>query len=263
MKADRRTDDLKAEIASALAPVVERDAGDAGAHPDLDELVRYHGGELGEADEERVQRHLVACPECQEDLLDLDGFVAAGGGRREGGSDGTATEPGRPSAVSSIPHPAPSRRPALALAASFLIAALSLGVWAIQERNGARELRREMDRLSAPRPDLPIVDLLPDSSARSGAAEEPPATVPPGEDLVTFVLNLPRAPEVSGFEVEVLDADGEVTWTGPVAISPYGTFTLGLWRRSMSPGENRIVLYGLDGGDRRLLEAYTFRVEAP
>lgn len=258
MMADRRTTDLRTEIASVLEPVLERERREAGPHPGIEELIRYHGGELDEAGEERVQGHLLACAECQEDLLDLDGFVDAARGRPTGELGGTARTPGR---AVDAPPAAPSRSLVLALAASLLVAVAGLGVWAIQERRAAGDLRHQVAELSLPRPDVPIVDLLPDSSVRGEESARPPATVPPEDELVTFVLNLPQAPEVSGFEAELAGPDGEVVWSGPVERSPYGTFTLGVWRRSLSAGESRVRVYGLEPGGRRLLETYTFRVE--
>ena len=46
---DRSTTELKARIASVLEPRLKRAADEAGPHPDVDQLVRYHGGELGDA----------------------------------------------------------------------------------------------------------------------------------------------------------------------------------------------------------------------
>jgi len=246
-------DPLRTMITEALAPGSELDGAGAGPHPEIDQLVRYHAGELTEAREERVRDHLVTCRECTETLLDLDRFVAAGADRE---------------ATTTAPAPAPSpaggrRRPLLAMAAALLIVAVALGVWLAREHRAAERLRQRVATLSAPRPDVPIVDLLPDSSIRSEAGREP-ATLPPGEEYVTLVLNLPRAAEVDAFEAEVVDPRGTVVWDGPIQRSRFGTFTLGLWRRSLPPGRTLIRLYGLgeNGTDgRSLLETYVLRVE--
>lgn len=260
MSTERSTGGLRGEVASALDPMMERERGDGGPHPAVDELIRYHGGELAEAEEERVRRHLVACAECQADLLDLDGFVNVGRERREGTFPAPAvTSPVRPAA----PRPFALSRGLVALAASLLVAVLALGVWVVLERQAARDLRQQVASLSAPRADVPIVDLLPDSIARGEQADRAPVAWPPGDELVTFVLNLPRAPEVSGFEVDLVGPGGEVTWSGPVERSRYGTFTLGVWRRHLTPGENRVLLHGVGPEGRRLLETYTFRVDPP
>lgn len=242
------TDPLRATIAAALAPESGRDATGAGPHPEIDELVRYHAGDLAAAEEERVRDHLVACRECTETLLDLDRFVEAGADR------GAAATAPAPAGV--------GRRPLLAMAASLLIGVVALGVWLAHERQAAERLRDRVATLSAPRPDVPIVDLLPDSSVRGEAGR--PVALPPGEEYVTLVLNLPQAAEVEAFRAEVVDPGGAVVWEGPIRRSRFGTFTLGLWRRFLTPGENAIRLYGLDGSEpegRRLLETYALRVE--
>ena len=254
MTSDRKptpaADRLREELAGALAPVVEREAAEAGPHPTLDELVRYHGGELDDAEERRVRRHLVVCAECLEDLLDLDGFVGTGAAPPEelpGGSPGRAGrfEPWRP---------------ALALAASMLLVISILAFWALRERGTAEDLRATVAELAAPRPDVPIVDLLPDSALRGGETGRRAAELPADEDHVTLVLNLPQAAEHTAFEAELVDAAGRVAWSGTLERSSYGTFTLGLSRRSLSPGENRIRLYGVGDRGRRLLETYTLEV---
>lgn len=260
---DRTTKQLRATIASAMTPVMEREAGKAGPHPSVDDLIRYHGGGLDDPGEQRVERHLVACSECLETLLDLDGFVGAGGQRREGAVD-LARERVARRRPDGVRATGPGWRVAFAVAASLLVVASSLAVWVVQERQAAGDLRRQVARLEAPRPDVPIVDLLPESAIRSETGGASPVGLPPGEDYVTFVLNLPQASELTGFEVDLVDPGGRVSWSGPVDRSRYGTFTLGLWRRRLPPGVNELRLYGRDRpeqGRRRLLETYTFRVE--
>jgi len=264
MMPDRTTKDLKAALAGALAPVMESEGGQAGPHPSVDDLIRYHGGDVDGVEEERVRHHLVACAECLETLLDLDGFVGAGAGgvdsgeRRDGIVDLAAVRAARARREGAA---GPGWRIAFAVAASLLVVASSLAVWVVQERDAAGDLRRQVAQLSAPQPDVPIVDLLPDSATRSETGTRTPVELPSGEDSVTFVLNLPQASELTDFEVDLVAPDGRVTWSGPVARSRYGTFTLGLRRRGLGPGENRVRLYGLEDGRRRRLETYTFRVE--
>lgn len=257
MTADRRTSRLKTALADALGPALERGPGDADPHPRVEELMRYHGGELEAAEAERVQDHLLVCPECMEDLLDLDGFIAAGAARTEGTGESAGAGGAEPSDSASG---AGGRRLAWALAASILVAVVGLGTWAVQERRVA-DLRSQVAELSAPRPDVPIVDLLPAWSVRGESAARAPAEVPPGEDFVTFVLNLPQAAGLSGFEADLVAPGGEVLWSGPVERSRYGTFTLGVWSGRLPAGENEIRVYGVEDGRRRLLETYAFRVE--
>jgi len=263
---ERDTRELRSRVARALEPAMERDAATAGPHPSVDELVRYHGGDLGEEAAERVQAHLVVCAECLESLLDLESFVAAGasGEGAEPGSVPAETERSRRSTVSSASG---SRRVALALAASLLVAISTLAFWVVRERTAADDLRQQVAALSAPRPDVPIVDLFPDASVRRRPGDQSPTVVSAGEEYVTLVLNLPQAAEHDRFEAELVDSQGRVSWGGPLTRSRFGTLTLGLGRRSLSPGDNRLLLYGVDEaegpgpGRRRLLETYSFRIE--
>jgi hypothetical protein len=222
-----------------------------------------------------MQAHLVACPDCLEDLLDLDGFVGAGARASRTASEAQSevdseaapeapaeAEPSRAAPWWLLPVPSAPRRAALALAASILVVISGLTVWAVRERGEAEDLRDRVAALSAPRPDVPIVDLLPDSAVRGRSEGQVPGVdLPAGEDSYTFVLNLPQVPAVSDFEADLVGPDGRVSWSGPLRRSIYGTFTLGVPRSSLSTGENEIRLYGVDGGGRRLLETYTVRLE--
>jgi len=256
---DRDTTRERARIRDALGPVMDRDAAELGPHPAFEELVRYHGGELDEGAAEAVQHHVVACSECLENLLDLDQFVEAGAGRGEG----LAERGGGAALLSPF---GVGRRAAMALAASFLVAVSLLAVWVVRERTAADDLRRQVATLSAPRPDVPIVDLLPDSAVRGEGGGRAPVELPADRETFTLVLGLPGTPEPGAFEAELLDAEGRVSWRGPLEPSPFGTFTLGLSRRSLEAGEHTIRLYRIDGagsseeGPGRPVETYTFRV---
>jgi len=262
---ERETKELKARIASALEPVVEREAEQAGKHPDFDELVRYHHGDLDEATAERIQRHLVVCSACLEDLLDLDDFVAAGVDRGAPPVEVPRPGPERPERIVRPTVFAMGRRAALALAASVLVAVSCLAVWVVRERTEAGNLRQQVAGLSAPRPDVPIVDLLPDSSVRGEGAGPVPVELPSGHASFTLVLSLPGISEDGVFEAELIDPDGRVTWRGRLEPSAFGTFTLGLSRAALAPGEHTIRLYERGeatepaAGPGRLVETYSFR----
>ncbi len=65
----------------ALRAVVDEERQELGPHPELDEMVAYHAGDLPQSQVPRLQNHLVLCPECSRLLLELDRFaVDAGGG---------------------------------------------------------------------------------------------------------------------------------------------------------------------------------------
>lgn len=257
MMSDRETTELRARIAGAIEPVVEREAEQAGPHPDFDELVRYHHGDLDGATAERVQHHLVVCSSCLEDLLDLDDFVVAGADRGTALAAEVRTGPERLAPVVRPAAFAMGRRAALALAASLVIAVSCLAFWVVRERTVAGDLRQQVASLSAPRPDVPIVDLLPDSSVRGEGAGAAPKEVPAGHDSFTLVLSLPGTSEHGAFDAELVDPEGREEWRGPLEPSRFGTFTLGLSRAALAPGEHKILLHDSSG---RLVETYSFRV---
>ena len=60
----------------ALGAVIDERRRNLGSHPGLDELVAYHAGELDAETSARLQDHLVLCPRCAEQLLELDAFTA-------------------------------------------------------------------------------------------------------------------------------------------------------------------------------------------
>ncbi len=64
----------KPDLRTALQTIADR-RQDSGPHPDLEDLVAYHAGELAAVEEKRLQDHLVWCPECARLVLDLDTFA--------------------------------------------------------------------------------------------------------------------------------------------------------------------------------------------
>ncbi len=68
--------DAKHDWRTALAEAIDDQRRRLGPHPDLDELIAYHGGGLEPDAARRLQDHLVLCPRCASLLLDLDAFAA-------------------------------------------------------------------------------------------------------------------------------------------------------------------------------------------
>src|SRR4051812_48944015 len=54
---------------------VAREGQDPEAHPSVEDLVAYHGNELSAEEDRTIQDPLVACRECPELILALDGFA--------------------------------------------------------------------------------------------------------------------------------------------------------------------------------------------
>lgn len=71
--------DPRPDWRSALEAVVDEKRRGLETHPDPQELVAYHAGELGDEEAKRLQDHLVLCPECARALLDLDAFTTETG----------------------------------------------------------------------------------------------------------------------------------------------------------------------------------------
>ena len=254
------TDGLRGEIAEAIGAGRGRSVGaDDSRHPESAELVAYRSGTLPEAAARGVGDHVFACAQCREDLLDLDSFLAAGAKRRERVRDFEAAVSWR-----SFRAGLDRRRPALSslLAAALALAALGLGIWALQQRGLAEGLRERVSALVAPQPNAPIVDLFPRSSARGSAAGEEAVALPSGADFLTLVLNLPESPGFEAYEAELLDASGRVLWQGELRLSPFGTFRLGIWRSALAAGEHEVRLYGKEAAGRRLLETYSIHSDA-
>jgi hypothetical protein len=252
-----RTEGLRPELAAAVKPDLEQ-AGPG--HPHADELIAYKLGHQTEEQASKLQEHLLTCRECVELLLDMETFVTA--------ESPSADEP------SSFERAAgwrslwlalrrPSRSTGWLLAASIVLSVAGLSSWALVERNTAAELGLEIVRLSLPQPDVPIVDLYPESSQRGPSAAPTPVTVPPGATYVTAVLALPDPPAASRFEAEIEDSAGRTLWTGTVRISEHGTFRLGLPTRLFDDGEILIHLAAVDGDSRRRIETYPLSVVRP
>ncbi len=213
-------------------------------HPDLDRWFAYHAGELASDDEAELQGHLVDCRDCTSLVLDLDAFSAP--------ADAPAT-------VSDIEKAAAWRalRPRLAtrrwtvpatLAASFMIAALGLGLWTATRET--RELRQMVAELSRPQANAPVHDLFPDAVQRGGTSAGPVLEVPAGTDSFTLILNLVEVPEYATYRVQIVDSQGQPALAiANLEMDPLGLFTLGLSRRSLPAGNYHIQLFGGDGDD--------------
>lgn len=248
------TEEFRREIAAAVEPDLQPAGPD---HPNIDELIAYQVGQLSEEQALGLQAHLLSCRECVELLLDLKTFVTAEGASSDVPSSFEAAAGWR-SLRSRLRKP--SRPTGWLLAASIVISIVGLSSWALLERTTASELRFEVARLSLPQPDVPIVDLYPESGERGPSAAPTALVIPPGAAYLTAILALPDPPEVSGFEVEIEDGNGRTVWHGAVRISEHGTFRLGLPIRLFEGGDLRIHLLAVDGETRERIETYPLSV---
>ena len=222
-------------------------------HPDADELVAYHEGTLSPAEMQRVQDHLVACRECAALVVDLERL-----GDPEFGADAEIPEDFeervwegvKPEKV--VRFPERRRMPWLQpLAATLLISTLALSGWVFR-------LRNQVEELSSPQLNAPILDLYPGSTRGEKQAVQ---TVPPDARLFTLVLNLQGRPAFEEYRLEILEGQQVVLQEGGLKPNPYGSFSVTLSRDLLGPGDFRVRLAGIASGQRQTVEEYALRIE--
>jgi hypothetical protein len=237
------------------------------AHLGPEEIVAYHDGQLSAEDEQRVQDHLVACHECSELLLDLDGLADPGFGAGEVLPDKAAEqvwEGIRKEIRKEIrpPNVVPFRREPRndtprwlrSLAALLLLSTLALSGW-------VSVLRDRVKELSSPQANTAVLDLYPDTSVRgegSGPAAQP---VPEDAEMATVILRAPGLPRFDGYGIEILRADGSVAWHEDGLKPTYSSFSLSLTRDWLRAGR-RLRLVGIGPrGERQTIGEYALRIE--
>jgi hypothetical protein len=125
-------------------------------------------------------------------------------------------------------------------------------------RDEERTLRDEVRRSQEGEPNLPVVEVLPDSSVpRSSARPVTRVVVPPSARLVVLVLGLEKA-RLGAASVELRRADGQVLWRGDgLQPGPLGGYTLGLPASLLAAGRYSLAVRAAGGAD----ETYTIHVE--
>jgi hypothetical protein len=122
-------------------------------------------------------------------------------------------------------------------------------------------LRDQVEDLSSPQLNAPILDLYPAGSTRGGSAGV--QTVPADARLFTVVLNPAGRPAFDRYALEIVDAGGgQVGSYGGLAPNPYGSFSATLSRDLLGSGDFRVRLVGIGpGGGRQIVEEYALRIE--
>lgn len=254
------------DLRAVLAALAE-EQGDGHLSPD--ELVAYEARELGPADEERVQDHLAACPDCLALLRDLDLFRGEDEEERPSEIEvaavwqGVRARSAPAETVPAVPLRPPrarerSRNPVWmrALAASLAVAVVGLSVW-------VASLRRTVDDLAHPQLNVPVLDLYA-APARGEKAPQAEVRLPPGTGAFTLVLNPDSTLRQTEYAVAIVRGDGTPVWSGRgLRKNAFDTFSLTLSARLFAPGEYRIRLFGLDGPRREPAGEYAFRVHRP
>lgn len=249
--------ELKAVLEDFLAEVRQ----DATPHPEPEDLLAYRAGELPAPEQARVEDHLVACPHCLELLLDLGRLSDP----RFVGEHDAAGKAADWQAVQArlAPREAPRRRrapffasprPAWALAAALLIAAVGLSLRTLQ-------LQRSVEDLGRPQVNAPVVDLFPASELRGGDGETAVVELAPASRFFTLILSPKGSPDYAGYRLEILDSKGRAVWSAEgLEKDRHGSFTLILARSFLDPGEYRLRLYGLAGETEKLIEELRVRI---
>lgn len=235
--------------------------GVAAWHPTPEELVGYSEDRLPSEADEAVRDHLVACKECSALLLELEDLksmpnTAAGGAVA---SFQAASAWKRQSALLAdevwrgVPR-LPLWR-LRALAAALAAVALGLGFALASSQRSLSELR-------APQLDLPIVNLEPTGSTRSG--EQAEVTLPEGEARWVLILNLVDTSDYAEYRLEFRTDDGRHVLTqGGLSKSARGHFRLSLPRDYLPHGRYRVELQGVRGGVAEPVAQYVLAIEEP
>jgi hypothetical protein len=225
-----------------------------GPHLEPEEIAAYHDGQLSPEDKQRVQDHLVACRECSELLLDLEGLADPGFGAGEALPDRAGEQVWesirketrkeiQPSNV--VPFRRETRKSETprwlrTLAAMLLLSTMALSAWVATLRDRVKEL-------SGPQTST-VLDLYPTSSVRGTTAPALPE-IPEDAAWVTVLLRSPELPDFADYGVEIVRADGSVAWKKDGLKPVYNSFSLSLPRDWI--GDLRFRLVGIGPKEER------------
>jgi hypothetical protein len=232
------------DLKNALAP------RGTGPHLEPEEIADYHNGRLSPEDERRAQDHLVACRECSELLLDLQGLGEPDFGAGEALPDRAGEQVWenvkkeiQPSNV--VPFRRETRKSETprwlrTLAAMLLLSTMALSAWVATLRDRVKEL-------SGPQTST-VLDLYPTSSVRGTTGPALPE-IPEDAAWVTVLLRSPELPDFAAYGVEIVRADGSVAWKKDGLKPVYNSFSLSLPRDWI--GDLRFRLVGIGPKEER------------
>lgn len=236
-------------------------------HPAPEQIVAYHERRLSPGEAEQLREHLVDCPDCTVQLLELAALVEAEDDpapdlsssdveaawqrqRRQlfPASPATLLDPGR--------FARPQRR-AWATAASLgLAAALLAGVVVVQWRTIAR--------LKQPQANPPLVNLEPAGSVRQEAQGISELRLSADVPRAWVILNPNTEEGFDSYDVEVFGPGGEkVFHLEGFAISEAGNIRLEIPCAALPAGDYRFVLTGRKGGQHRAAGEFALHVRPP
>lgn len=197
------------------------------AHIEENLLEKYAMGVLPGPPRAELDEHLLACPECQSRLVQLDGFLAAF----------------RPAVLQMQTRPGVARKPFGLLPRLVWLgsaAALAVCLLLVILRPGARPAAPAIIQMQALR------GL--DRAARLTAGQSA---------LLVFDVAALAAP--AKYEIEVVDLSGKAIWTVET-VAKGGRLSVPV--RKLEPGSYWVRVYR-DQPEKGLLEEYALRVEQP
>lgn len=126
-----------------------------------------------------------------------------------------------------------------------------------REQEDGQALKQQIDRLAGPQPNVPVVEIFPDSLAlRSAQASPNQVVVAADAAWVVLLLGSQKAPSGPAV-VEARDQAGKVVWRGSgLRPSPLGGYTLAI-PSSLLPGGRYVIVVSTQEGqtlDRHTLE---------
>jgi hypothetical protein len=261
------TDDPKGPLGGrpslneALRLLAERERRSLGEHPTPEELAAYRNGELTEPEADRIRNHLALCHDCADLLLDLanfghleppEGVAPASEAEVDGAWESLrsriAEAEALPEAAAERSAPVVPLRAVPPLEASrrdlrpWALAAMVIVLAGLMSWNMV--FRYRFQAKEAPT-DIEI-------GQRRGGAE-------PGIEISAqrgASLHFDDSP----FEAEVLSEDGKVVLDRRTAANATTVLIEG---GELDPGQYRLRLYWIEGGQRELATERSLRVAAP
>jgi len=118
------------------------------------------------------------------------------------------------------------------------------------------------NRLDQPLANVPIFELEPGGSTRSGGGDAVTLEAPSYTRLITLILHVNGPLSPDAYTLEVLDRTGQSIWVSRgLRRNSYNNFTVALPRRTFPAGDYRLRLYSLRDGRREKVEEYAIHLQ--
>ena len=226
----------------------------SGSHTEPDLLLRYLEGQLTEEEGAEVLDHLEACRRCATVLLDLKALSSVDEGEEPSMSELELARGWRDLrqelALTDRSLPGPTKRLYRNVAAAMALATIALFLWTTSLRRELGGLRIELADHRVPEPNVSLVLVTPPS--RTSGSETQSVRVFRDSPPLVLAFDSSLFDRYSGYRVE-LRRGSEDVWSGELVTDDDGILTVGLSPRSFPTGSYVVVLYGVEGAERREL----------